>query len=242
MEYDLIAIGKRIRDQRRNYKVDQKKEDSRKTSQEDFGYILGGYDRRKIAEWEKGKELPPLKTMLRMCELFDCELGYLLCEHDTKTRAAADIQSETGLSEKSITTLKELKRYNDHPMKQYLLIPPLAPFIDKFISDGTDVMKAIYQIILDTDFEERLKTDTNYEKYKSLYDQFKNDADGRTIFRDCMTEYGFDPLDSDLDKIYDIFDGKAKRMELFTIQDVFMDLVKDFIAERQDDHGKREKK
>lgn len=112
MKYDLIKIGKRLRDLRKKYEGNQEKGYSEKPSQEVFGTMLGGWDRRKIAEWEKGKELPPLDTMLQMCELFDCELGYLLCEHDTKTRTAADIQNETGLNEAAIDILRSSKHSN----------------------------------------------------------------------------------------------------------------------------------
>lgn len=40
-----------------------------------------------------------------MCELFDCEISYLFCEYDCKTRETTDIQKATGLSEKSIQRL-----------------------------------------------------------------------------------------------------------------------------------------
>ena len=46
--------------------------------------------------------LPQFEDMLKMCEVFDCELGYLLGEFDCKTREATDIQAKTGLSEKAI--------------------------------------------------------------------------------------------------------------------------------------------
>ena len=60
-----------------------------------------------IGRWENelNKVMPSLKDMLALCEVFDCELGYLLCEHDTKRREAADIRDATGLSEKSVNQL-----------------------------------------------------------------------------------------------------------------------------------------
>ena len=44
---------------------------------------------------------------MELCNIFNCEIGYLLCEYDCKTRAATDIVKETGLSEKSIDILKK---------------------------------------------------------------------------------------------------------------------------------------
>ena len=63
-----------------------------------------------ITSWErqdiKGR-YPPLEDLARMCDLFNCELGYLLGEYNCKTRAATDIQAETGLSERAIDRLRE---------------------------------------------------------------------------------------------------------------------------------------
>jgi len=65
-------------------------------------------DRNTITAWErcddKGR-FPPLDSLLMMCELFNCELGYLLGEHECKTREATDIRAVTGLSEIALTEL-----------------------------------------------------------------------------------------------------------------------------------------
>jgi DNA-binding helix-turn-helix protein len=67
-------------------------------------------NRNTITSWErqdiKGR-YPPLEDLARMCDLFNCELGYLLGEYNCKTRAATDIQAETGLSERAIDRLRE---------------------------------------------------------------------------------------------------------------------------------------
>ena len=44
-----------------------------------------------------------------MCEIFNCELGYLLCEYDCKNKIAADVQTVTGLSEKAVMILHDMK-------------------------------------------------------------------------------------------------------------------------------------
>ena len=69
--------------------------------------------RKTLSQWEKGTTFPPLEDMLKMCEVFDCELGYLLGEHNCKTRAATDVQEVTGLSEESINILMQLQK-NDN--------------------------------------------------------------------------------------------------------------------------------
>lgn len=65
-----------------------------------------------VSSWESGNTTPSLKNLFQMCELYGCELGYLLGEYDCKTRKTADIKAETGLSEKSIERLKTEKNFN----------------------------------------------------------------------------------------------------------------------------------
>ena len=96
--YDLQNIGKRIKAERTNLKL----------SQQEFADKLNISARQTISKWEKGIAIPQLEDMLNMCNLFNCELGYLLGEYDCKTRINTDIAKETGLTEKSIYTLHSL--------------------------------------------------------------------------------------------------------------------------------------
>lgn len=94
--YDYKRIGERIKKERN---------DSGK-SQEALGELLG-VTRQTIAKWEHGKEMPHFEDCLNLCNLFGCDLGYLTCEYDCKTRATTDIQAEIGLSEPAINNLIE---------------------------------------------------------------------------------------------------------------------------------------
>lgn len=102
MEYDLKAIGKRICKERKEAGLSQGKfAESLHLSQD---------SRQTIAKWENGKVLPALEYLLSMCDLFNCELGYLLCEYDCKTKTATDIHTKTGLSEEAINVLINLNK------------------------------------------------------------------------------------------------------------------------------------
>ena len=46
-----------------------------------------------------------------LCKIFRCELGYLLCEFDDKTKQITDIQLVTGLSDTAIRRLFNLRTY-----------------------------------------------------------------------------------------------------------------------------------
>lgn len=107
-QYDWKEIGKRIAFERTKNK--------RMTLEEVAEYI--GTTRQTVSRWEKGKGVEiTLNMLLRLCSLFDCELGYLLCEEgfELKTRAKTDFHELTGLSEnaiESITERKEAKEVN----------------------------------------------------------------------------------------------------------------------------------
>lgn len=102
MKYNIkdnkYKIGERIRKERieAGYK-----------NQSDFAVALGLKEdsRQSVGSWENGIRFPSLDMFLKMCEIFECEIGYLLCEFDCKTKEETDIQKATGLSNKSIRRL-----------------------------------------------------------------------------------------------------------------------------------------
>lgn len=103
MKYDYQKIGKRIKQERLEAKIK-----SQGALADKLGY--SERTRQTIAKWEKGEAVPELDYLLRMCELFDCELGYLLCEYDCKTREITDIHDTTGLSQNAIKNIRTLKQ------------------------------------------------------------------------------------------------------------------------------------
>lgn len=102
MNYNKKAIGERIRKER----------ESMGLSQANFAKLLHFKEssRQVIGKWEKGKVLPHFDLMLAMCSLFECELGYLLCEYDCKTRVATDIKKATGLTEDAVNRLMDINK------------------------------------------------------------------------------------------------------------------------------------
>lgn len=112
-----VEIGQRIREERRKQNL----------TQDEFKDKIFISSRQTIARWESGRVLPSMADFLAMCILFDCDMGYLLCEHDCKTRTATDIQAETGLSESAIVNLQEAH-------KKHMFFVLLA--IDKLLNDN----------------------------------------------------------------------------------------------------------
>lgn len=80
-------------------------------SQDTFAEKLG-YTRQSVSNWENGKLNLSIDEFIKLCNIFDCDAGYLLGEYETKKHIDADIQKETGLSEKAIETLRSNKHYS----------------------------------------------------------------------------------------------------------------------------------
>ena len=98
LEQRKELIGERIRYERKTLGL----------SQERFAEELDR-ERALIGRWERGERLPSLEDLINMCELFQCEVGYLLCEegYENKTRTVTDICKSTGLSEEAVKLLIE---------------------------------------------------------------------------------------------------------------------------------------
>ena len=96
-KYDWKRIGERIKQEREELKLDQI----------ELGEQLG-ISRQTVSNWERGRAYPSVDDMGRLCGIFNCEIGYLLCEYDCKTKESADVCAVTGLSEEAVNMLIKL--------------------------------------------------------------------------------------------------------------------------------------
>ena len=102
-------IGKRIKDERRKKKLSQQKlADAISSIMVDSDPDYKGTEQNTVSNWEKGVSLPPLSKLIALSEIFDCDIGYLLCDYDEPTRNLADVVEQTGLSGKAATRLKTM--------------------------------------------------------------------------------------------------------------------------------------
>lgn len=139
--YSNSKIIERIKTERKSIKL----------SQEAFAAALG-YTRKTINSWEKGKTFPQLSDLLNMCNLFDCDLGYLLCEYDCKTRENTDIVNATGLSESTVNIIKFMDQqsklpandiFDCMPAKYKNLLHTIDILIQSSLSDDVSVLGLI---------------------------------------------------------------------------------------------------
>lgn len=106
--YEFQKIGDRIRTERAKLNSLSNSGKEKPMTQSDLANELG-VTRQTVAKWERGDDMPSLSKCLELCNLFNCELGYLLCEYNCKTRMATDINRVTGLKEEAIEFLKQRK-------------------------------------------------------------------------------------------------------------------------------------
>ncbi len=101
MKYSANEIGKRIREERKRMNL----------TQEALGKKIGICGKQ-ISEYESGKneKIPPLDSMLELCNVFNCELGYLLCEenYELKTQTDTYIHKSLGLSYDAMKSIRTI--------------------------------------------------------------------------------------------------------------------------------------
>ena len=90
---------------------------------------------RSIRAWMNGNSMPDSKAdLLDICDLLNCEPGFLLGTQDEPNRGTTDAASETGLNKKSI---KHLKNYH----------PEIKRLLDKLIlHDGDNLLKMLQAV------------------------------------------------------------------------------------------------
>lgn len=99
---NIKEIGKRIQTERK----------AQKKSKDVLADEIGT-TRQTLSKWENGTSSPGLWDLVRLCEIFSCDFGYIVGEYDCKTRVATDIKKETGLSEGAISCLQDFKEMSD---------------------------------------------------------------------------------------------------------------------------------
>ncbi len=96
MKYSKEELGKKIRTERIKLKL----------SQASLGKKLNVVGKQ-ISNYENGKLFPPLEILLKLCDIFDCELGFLLGDPDFSdgTKLTTAIHNDIGLNKNTIDNL-----------------------------------------------------------------------------------------------------------------------------------------
>ena len=63
-----------------------------------------------VRNWEQGRNPPNGEKLLKLCDLFDCDLDYLFYRIDCKTHDIKFIHEQTGLSVEAIEKIESFKK------------------------------------------------------------------------------------------------------------------------------------
>lgn len=99
MKYEAKEIGKRIRDLR----------EKRKWTQLKLGKVIN-VSGKQVSNYERGTPIPPIDVLIKLCDVFDCELGFILGEesYSEGTKLRTVISDTIGLSSESIEALEKI--------------------------------------------------------------------------------------------------------------------------------------
>lgn len=195
MIYSAEVIGKRIKEQRLKLGW----------SQENLGAELGQKSGAKqISKYESGT-LPPLDVLLKLCEIFKCELGYLLGEEEYSSGTKIDtaIEARLGLTKETIDSIYHITG-NDRScinmgwqsdeytyiLNKLLSKPAFAEFIDSLRELNNQFKKrsAVWDKLKEKYGDEVL--DKAFDYYNSTTDYLQDDTAERldAIYYEAMVD------------------------------------------------------
>lgn len=183
MKYDKKIIGSRIK----KACSDRKAEVGKKLTQEKLAEIIH-YDRVTVNSWANGRDLVPFDILLRMCDsdIFNCELGYLLGEHEEKTRAATDIVKETNLTGEAVEVLQKYKKSaskrEPYPASKFLYPDEFIPALISHMLTSDDFNRLVNRICTQNrktiEYAKRIDVERKIirDSYKAAQDHLGSDA------------------------------------------------------------------
>lgn len=121
-------LGKMIKERREHM-------NEKKMTQEELAEKVG-VSAKQISSYENGHQYPPMDMLFKLCEVLDCDLGYLLGQEDYKdgTLLRTRIVNATGLTSESLRTIIGIKNCMEGT---YL------PALNKLLSDKSALLNIL---------------------------------------------------------------------------------------------------
>lgn len=176
MEYNIKKIGERIHQQRKEV-LD--------ITMEELASAVGGITRQTVSKWEKGEGEITVNDLVKLCKVFNCDMGFLLCEYDEcKTRDLQYIHDVTGLSEETIRILESwntsLNTRNgiraNHDTKKIFFLEKLIKYRPVYLlSDIYDKLQ-----------KEKAKYDNRESEYRANKERLDSIEMGKEEFFDML--------------------------------------------------------
>jgi transcriptional regulator with XRE-family HTH domain len=125
--------------------------------------------RQTVSKWEKGESAPSVFDLLRLCEIFECDFGYLVGEYQNRTRVETDIVKETGLSALAVANLLAAAHGYKKPLNKIMDLCPRDRLRDCEI--GLHIKIRLIELILEhaDEWEKIAVCAYDYRKNMKLY-------------------------------------------------------------------------
>ncbi len=114
MKTTTELIGQRIKQERERLKLSQTALAHKIGLNEEYKSEMRGI----VSRWELGKVKPSAEYLVKLCELFGCEIGYLFGEINEPTRATTDITAASKLDARAVdVVINGARGTNKNPLK-----------------------------------------------------------------------------------------------------------------------------
>ena len=128
-----------------------------------------------------------ISTLCAMCDLFDCDMGYLLGEYEEKHRVAAEVCDATGLSETAVQRLFAAMSFSKNPSSAFTKDSVLPiDILSNLLSDG-EFWRVINNLFLWTTPESKWFMDS-YDSENAYLRDAEGVAAEMTPFADAMRD------------------------------------------------------
>lgn len=131
MKYNFYNIGNRITQERKLLGLSQSKIIEK--LKDEYGVKIGRNNYSKIENGEQFEDHFSLGLLFALCDMFNCEVGYLLCEagYEQKTRRNTDIHAVTGLNKESVAALESIQKQDEIENTITLLPKEIIQLLEK---------------------------------------------------------------------------------------------------------------
>lgn len=124
-------------------------------NQKDFANELG-LEPSKYNKWENGKTVPDFETVITLAKYFNVTVDYLVGNSDVRKWENAGINSELGLTDKSIEVIKSLKISNT-----------------KLTPDDPDFLESDSRLLIDV-FNDFIEDEYNFKHFLTALKYLSN--------------------------------------------------------------------
>lgn len=157
-----------------------------------------GVSTRIYVDWEHGKRIPDLNSLIKVCNAFNCDLDYLIGRIDARLHHTNDIMEKTGLSEDAVNSILAINKYEqDHPEESYCRIDMFSALLET-----QEIIDALVMYCLADDPTLVQIKDSSGEAIHEINEEQKVIVNGRLeINKTILEQSAFRMMQNSLDKI-----------------------------------------